>query len=182
MGFVRTLIATHASITGAHKVQTFLSCTQLHANPWLIFGEPVAALCSGRCINATNDDASACHETQDLVSCGNTRERTGALDYLWSGGTDPACDDGPQWQLYRQLERGRRNRREYPSLACAELQPKRYIASLFGPSTKRATAHPCIDDACRLQASFTLCRILDDAMRRPMHDWDSHTDSVSECD
>lgn len=43
------------------------------------------------------------------VSCGNERQRTGAVEWTWAGSKDPGCQSAP-WQLYRQTEPGRRHR------------------------------------------------------------------------
>ena len=110
----------------------YLACNKLSANPWAVFGEPVASICHERCIlpllerdgmsKAAMGEAAASvaweaamaareEEAQgvgaecavpDLVSCGNERVRTGALDWTWTGSTDEACD-GDTWQLYRPM-------------------------------------------------------------------------------
>lgn len=107
--------------------QSYLPCNTVAANPWAVYGEPVAELCHARCVQphleavGRGDKAAAdaawtavlgmrseatawlssgtdCSQVKDLMSCGNERIRTGALDWTWVSNTilrdhDPAPKD-----------------------------------------------------------------------------------------
>ena len=149
----------------------YLPCNTIAANPWAVYGEPVAEVCHARCVQphleavgrgdraaadaawtavlAARSEATAwlgsgteCSTMKDLVSCGNTRVRTGALDWTWSGPSDGACD-GDTWQMYRQLREGAGDQGQYPALSCADLDPVGFIASYFAANKRQYCTQEC---------------------------------------
>jgi len=92
-----------------------------------------------------------CSSKKDLVSCGNERVRTGALDWTWSGASDSLCD-GETWQMYRQLKPdgpeemaagAADSSAQYPPISCADLDPVGFIASYFSTSKRQYCTQEC---------------------------------------
>lgn len=94
------------NVAALHTSSAYIPCDKVGANPWEIFGEPVAEVCYERCIQphvaavgrgdkaaaeaawngvlaaraettAWLGSGTACSNVQDFVSCGNERVRTG---------------------------------------------------------------------------------------------------------